>query len=201
MRLPFTVLGLVLAPQVASAHGSLAGGGGFYAGLEHPFLAWEHTILLIGLGLVLGGVGRFAARLPLWSLLVGLGLGLAFAPLPGLAGAGPAVLLLAVGTGAALVLGLRLPVAVLAVLALCCGAAVGLDTGVPPPPNMTAVEVYAPYLGVVVGVCLIVLNAMAVASVAVRPPFTIAVRMAGSWIIAIALMVLALHVRQLTGAA
>lgn len=138
------------------------------------------------------------ARLPVLSLLAGLGAGLAFGPFLGMAGSGPAVLLLSVLTGLALVLAMRLPVVVLSLLALCTGAAVGLDTGVPPPPNMTAVETYAPYFGVIVGVYLIVLNAMAIASVATRPPYTIAVRMAGSWIIAIAVMVLALHLRQFT---
>lgn len=200
MKYRVSALILALTPQVALAHGSLAGGGGFYAGLAHPFLAWEHTILLIGLGLSLGSLRRIAARLPLAALLCGLVAGLALAPFFGVAGAGPAVLVLAVVAGAAVVLALDLPVGVLAPLALATGMAVGLDTGVPPPPNMTAVEVYAPYFGVVVGVFLVVLNAMALASLANRPPFTIAVRMVGSWIIAIALMVLALHLRQFTGA-
>lgn len=191
---------LALTPEVAQAHGTLAGGGGFYAGLAHPFLAWEHTILLIGLGLLLGGLGRLHARLPLWSLLIGLVTGLALGPLLGMAGSGPAVLLIALLAGATLAMAIRLPVQVLAIMALGSGLAVGLDTGVPPPPNMTAVELYAPYLGVVVGVHLIVLNAMAVASIATRPPFTIAVRMAGSWIIAIAVLVLVLHLRNFVGA-
>ncbi|MEO6301505.1 MAG: hypothetical protein ABIV25_05460, partial [Paracoccaceae bacterium] len=141
------------------------------------------------------------ARLPLWSLLIGLGAGLALGPYLGFVGSGSAVLLLAIVLGSVLALAMRVPVAVLAILALGAGVAVGLDTGMPIPPNMTAVEVYAPYVGVVVGVYLIVLNAMALSSVATRPPFTIAVRMAGSWIIAIALMVLALHLRQFTGVA
>ena len=200
MKLRVGAVALALMPDAALAHGTLAGGGGFYAGLAHPFLAWEHTILLVGLGLSLGALGRLWARSPLWGLLIGLGMGLALGPFLGFAGSGTAVLLLAIVIGAALALALRLPVAVLTVLAVGTGAAVGLDTGMPIPPNMTAVEVYAPYFGVVVGAYLIVLNAMALSSVATRPPFTIAVRMAGSWIIAIALMVLALHLRQFTGA-
>lgn len=200
MRFRAAAVLLAFAPDGAAAHGSLAGGGGFYAGLQHPFLAWEHTILLIGLGLLLGGSGRIAARVPLWNLLAGLASGLAFGSKLGLTGTGPAVLILSLVAGGALVLAMRVPLLLLAALALCTGIAVGLDTGVPPPPNMTAAEVYAPYLGVLVGVFLIVLNMMALASVAKRPPYTIAVRMAGSWIIAIALMVLALHLRKFTGA-
>ncbi len=200
MKRRVSALLLALTPQTAVAHGALAGGGGFYAGLAHPFLAWEHTILLIGLGLLLGGLERVKARLPLIGLLIGLGSGLAFGPTLALAGSATIVLLLAILTGAALALALRLPVALLAVLALCTGNAIGLDTGVPPPPSAAAIELYAPYVGVIVGAFLIVLNAMALASVATRPVFAIAVRMAGSWIIAIALMVLALHLRPLTGA-
>lgn len=200
MKRRVSALLLALTPQTAVAHGALAGGGGFYAGLAHPFLAWEHTILLIGLGLLLGGLERVKARLPLIGLLIGLGSGLAFGPTLALAGSATVVLLLAILTGAALALALRLPVPLLAVLALCTGNAIGLDTGVPPPPSAAAIELYAPYVGVIVGAFLIVLNAMALASVATRPVFAIAVRMAGSWIIAIALMVLALHLRPLTGA-
>ena len=60
---------------------------------------------------------------------------------------------------------------------------------------------YAPYAGVFVGVFLLALNAMALASVAHRPPYTIAVRVAGSWIAATAVMVLALRLRDLGAAA
>ncbi|WP_054006532.1 HupE/UreJ family protein [Cypionkella psychrotolerans] len=200
MRLRVGVVLLALTPQAAAAHGTLAGGGGFYAGIEHPFLAWEHTILLIGLGLLLGRLGRMRARLPLCGLLIGLGAGLIFGPALGFPGSGVSILLLAMLAGAIVVLMLPVPMLLLAVLMLMGGVAVGLDTGVPPPPDMTAIELYAPYLGVVVGVFLIVLNVMALASLATRPPYTIAVRMVGSWIIAIAMMVLALHLRQITGA-
>ncbi|MGV8951236.1 MAG: HupE/UreJ family protein [Cypionkella sp.] len=200
MRLRVRVVFLALTPQAAAAHGTLAGGGGFYAGVEHPFLAWEHTILLIGLGLLLGRLGRIDAWLPLWGLLIGLGSGLSLAATLGGAGAGPVVLLLAMLTGAVVVVAMPLPMLLLALLAAAIGAAIGLDTGVPPPPDMTAIELYAPYVGVVVGVFLIVLNVMALASLATRPPYTIAVRMVGSWIVAIAMMLLALHLRHVTGA-
>lgn len=196
MKVGVGVVVLALVPQAASAHGSLAGGGGFYAGIAHPFLAWEHTIVLIGLGLLIGSLGRLNGRIPLLCLLIGLCAGLASEPILQLAWSGTFVLVLAVTAGIALVVGKPLPLALTAILALITGAAVALDTGVPPPPNMTAVEVYAPYFGVTVGVFLIVLNAMAVATWATHPPFTIGVRMVGSWIAAIALMLLALHLRQ-----
>ena len=52
----------------AQAHGTLAGGGGFYAGAAHPFLAVEHLLLLLAGGMLLGRVrgdqGPQAARAP-----------------------------------------------------------------------------------------------------------------------------------------
>ena len=71
----------------------------------------------------------------------------------------------------------------------------GLDTGVPVPTSTGLIGVYAPCLGGFV----IVLNVAALASVPVRPPLPIVLRVAGSWIAAAALMVLALECRRLTG--
>ena len=81
----------------------------------------------------------------------------------------------------------------LVLLAAAAGLATGLDTGVPP----ATVATWVPYAGVLVGVFLIVLNAMAAATVARRPPYGIAVRVAGSWITAAAVMLLALHTRRM----
>lgn len=187
----------------AQAHGTLAGGGGFYAGAAHPFLAVEHLLLLLAAGMLLGRArrdqGPRAARAPLWGLAAGLAAGL----LVGATGVQPRwlaelALALAMLAGGALAAGtLRPPQAVALAAGLVAGLVVGLDTGVPA--QAGGIAALAPYAGVFAGVFLIVLNMMALGSVAVRPPFTIALRIAGSWIAAVALMVLALQLRGAAG--
>ncbi len=191
---------LALLATCADAHGTLPNGGGFYAGLAHPFLAWEHLLLALGLGLLLGRAGRPRARLALVCLAGALGLGL------GLETFGIALPLSTIGILGLAVLGgvlvasaLPLPVAVLAVAGGSAGLLIGSDTGVPPPQGPLSVGTFMPYAGVFVGIFLIVLDAMVLASIARRPPWTIAVRIAGSWIAAAALMVLALQVRRTVG--
>jgi urease accessory protein len=179
----------------ADAHGTLPGGGGFYAGALHPFLAWEHFLLLLALGALLGRQPHRPGQAALIGLAVALGTGLALGGAGVALPAGSGILAAAALTGAALAAGLPVPGPALALLAAGCGLAIGVDSGVPQPAGAAAATVYAPYAGVFVGVFLIALNAMTLASVACRSPYTIAVRVAGSWITAAAVMVLALHFR------
>ena len=190
---------LLLCPQAAMAHGSLPGGGGFYAGLSHPFLAWEHLILLIGLGLLVGQRGRIAGHPPLAALTVGLVAGLIF-------GAGTVaspfvvpILLLSILCGAFLVLAWLAPTALLACLALVAGLSLGYDTGMPVAASPAFADTVMPYVGVTVGVMLAVLNAMALSSVAEGFVARIGLRIAGSWIIAATAMVLALRLGHVGG--
>lgn len=187
-----------LAAGPAQAHGALPGGGGFYAGLAHPFLAWEHLLLLLALGLIFGRQPRRPGRAPLTGLALGLAAGLALGAAGVVSAAAPLAVLTAAGlTGLALALAPPLPIPALAAFATACGLAVGIDTGAPVPPEAGAIAAATPSAGVFVGVFLIVLNAIAIASLAHRPPWTIAVRIAGSWVAAAAVMVLALQLRRL----
>lgn len=185
-----------LAAGPAAAHGGLPGGEGFLPGLLHPFVAIEHLLLLLALGL-LAGQGP-PARRGAGFAAVGLGL------LAGLAGtrgglSEPSVVaptILGLGCVAGCLLALapgRPPRLLLPLLAAAAGLAVGLDTDAAPAGVPWAVVAGA-VAGVLVGAYLIVLDAAALAVAAARPPFAIAVRVAGSWIAAIALMLLALSV-------
>lgn len=201
MSRSIVLIAALLLAGPAGAHGTLPGGGGFYAGAAHPFLAWEHLLALLAVGLLVGRWMGVAGRLPLVSLAASLGLGLLLGALGyGAVSLSAVALALATLGGVGLALAAPLP-RVVPALAAAVGLVVGLDTGVPAPTSTGVVEVYAPYLGVVAGVFLIVLNAAALASVAVRPPFPIALRVAGSWIAAAALMVLAFEYRRLVGTA
>ena len=185
----------------AHAHGAMAGGGGFYSGAAHPFLAWDHLLLLLVTGLLLGRRPNQTARLPLFclavSLLLGLGsetAGLDLQAYPGL------VLGLGLVSGLLLAAGVSPSIAAMSCLAFLTGVSVGLDTDVPLLTAASDLNAYTTYVGVIAAVFLIVLNMMALSLAVNRPPMTIGLRIAGSWIAAISLMVLTLHFRGLTGA-
>lgn len=184
---------LMLVPEQVAAHGSLPGGGGFYAGALHPLLAIEHALAVLSLGLVVGSQTSDYSRSPVIALAIGLGSGLAVAMT--VDNAEPALLGMSVAFGCALAAALPVPVWVLSVMAGLTGWIVGSDTDLPQPAAPDAFTAFAPYAGVFVGVFLITLNAAAISSSALRPALRIAVRVLGSWIAAIALMVLALRLR------
>jgi urease accessory protein len=182
---------LLLAATPAAAHGTLPGGGGFYAGAMHPFLAGDHLILLFGLGLALGKHGE---RRALIGLLVALIAGF-WATTLTLGTMQPAVLALALAIGCALAAGLKTTRTIAVGGAVIAGFLVGADTDGPSGAN--AIIAYA---GVTLGVFLIVLNAMALAHLGARKLNGVPLRVAGSWIAAAAMLVLAFVARTQFGA-
>ena len=186
---------LALAGGPAAAHGGLPGGGGFLAGALHPLVAIEHLILLLGLGLLSGQLPP-ARRSPGFAA-VGLGV-LGGLTADGLGDWSATTVVPIAILGLAVVMGVivafvasRVPAAVVLPLAALVGLAVGLDTDVPSGSDGGAAALVAPIAGVLTGVYLVVLDAAALAAVAAQPPFPVAVRIVGSWIAAIALMLFA----------
>lgn len=182
----------------ASAHGTLAESADFYAGALHPFLAWEHTILLIGLGLMLGRPLGPVGRWSILCLVAGLAAGL-LVEAGLLAGAAPiAILLAGLLAGGVIAAGLSVPQGVRAAFAGIAGLLVGIDTDVAMSMPAGPLAGATPLLGVVTGCLLIVLNMMALSSLAKAAPWTIGVRIAGSWIVAVAFLVLAVTLTRVT---
>jgi urease accessory protein len=175
---------LIFSASAAEAHGTLPGGGGFYSGALHPLVALEHFLVLLAAGLALG---RDGYRRPLWALAVGLGAGLWL----GEAGLSVLLLVLTLGLGSVLVLQWRAPEWVHWVALLAIGLAVGLDTDVPQTAPLLAA------LGVAVTVFLITLNAFALGHALAGSRAALVLRVAGAWMLAAALMVLALSLRVL----
>lgn len=177
---------LMMAALPAQAHGTLPGGGGFYSGALHPLVALEHLLALLASGLILG---RDGLRRPLWALGVGLVAGLWL----GVTVAGLTVGLLAVtlGFGALLALQIRVPEWAYGALLLAVGLAVGLETDLP------ALNARLAAVGVSAAVFLITMNAFALGSVLAGSRLSVALRVAGAWMLAVALMVLALNLRGL----
>jgi urease accessory protein len=183
---------LLLAATPAAAHGTLPGGGGFYAGLLHPFLAGDHLLVLIGVGILLG---RLGLRRPLLGLLTGLIAGYG-ATLLQLGSLQPAILLLALAIGGVLAAAVRLNAWMVIAVAMIAGLLVGADTD--GPAGATAIIAYA---GVTAAVFLIVLNAMALAHFGAGKLNGVPLRVAGSWIAAAAILVLAFLAREVIGVA
>jgi urease accessory protein len=175
---------LLLLASPAAAHGNLPGGGGFATGFVHPFVATEHLLVLMALGLLMG---RQAMRLPLIGLLGGFATGVAFgAVMP------PQALILcaALGFGALISVNLRLPAFALIMLAGVTGWMVGADTD-----GITGATALMAFAGAVGGLLMIVLNSMAVGQIAAGHLNGVPLRVAGSWIAAAAMLVLAFLLR------
>lgn len=205
MIAPIGLALLLLSAPPAGAHGALAGGGGFYAGAAHPFLAADHLLALAAFGLLLGRASRRSAGPAMAALAVALLGGLALASAgEGSSGASLALLATTVLTGGLVALAAPVPPLGAAAITALGGLAIGLTTDVPPfdwPADASGLVTYAlPFAGVLVGVFLIALNVMALATAARRPPFTVGVRIAGSWAAAAALMAFALQIRRIGGA-
>ena len=183
---------LLLTAGPAAAHGTLPGSGGFASGMAHPFLAGEHLLLLIGLGLLIGGHGL---RRPLLGLLAGLVVGYGLTLLePGPLQA--AILMLALVIGGLLTAAMRVSDVMVLATALFAGLLVGADTD--GPTGNSAIMAYA---GVTAAAFLIVLNTMALAYLGARRLDGLPLRVAGSWIAAAAILVLAFLARGALGVA
>lgn len=175
-----------LLASPAAAHGTLPGGDGFAAGFAHPFVAAEHLLALLALGIL---IGRQATRRPLPGLLAGLIAGFG-AGLLALGTLQPLILLIGLVTGIVLAANLQLSDFIVTGCALIVGLTVGADTD-----GLTMIAA----AGTVTGVFAVVLNAMAAAEFAAPRLNGIPLRIAGSWVAAAALLILAFLLRPVLG--
>lgn len=181
-QLRHPVVLLLVFAQPAMAHGTLAGSNSFYAGMLHPVVALTHALGLLALGALMG---RDATRIPLWGVAAGAlggtlsGIMLPQPP-PWLA---DGAVLLALGACACMLALRRQPgQPMLAAGATVLGLGIGLGTELP---NLPALG------GLGVGMALMTLNSLALARVAQRWP--VSLQIAGSWMLAIAILALAFH--------
>jgi hydrogenase/urease accessory protein HupE len=181
-------------PAVAEAHTPIEGLGDFYNGMLHPLVVPAHLLALLGVGLLIGrqppaalqpAALGFLAATTLGLLGAGLGWSLS-AETPLLAGAAICGLLLAWGS--------PLPAWLGSVSGIALGFAIGTDSG----QGISETQAVAAALtGTGVSVYLLFLYALATAdSLRKRHWQQVAVRVAGSWIAASSILVLALTVIQ-----
>ena len=184
-------LGVLTAASIAHAHAPINGIGGFYAGFLHPVTGLEHVLPFVALGILAGQQGdRLAPTLFLFAAMVMLG-ALGALWIPALPYIGLLNILSGVVLGALVAAAWRLPGMVLSVIAIVFGLSHGFANGA------ALNGAFKPYLyipglglaGLVVPACL-----MIVVDLILRQKYDwmrIAVRVAGSWITAISVLVLA----------
>jgi urease accessory protein len=162
--------------------------GDFYGGVLHPLTALEHVLPFLALGLLAGQQGARAAR---WLLLVfplGLLVGTAFAAV-----APAAYWLTPLNHVSFVVLGLllatawRMPLALLIALGLLFGLSHGYENGSALTPEVAA-HLFVPGVALIGFMAAAVVSAVTLALTAKAHWLRIGVRVVGSWIAAIGIL-------------
>jgi urease accessory protein len=185
--LGLAVLAVLIAPQAAEAHGNFAGLGNFYGGLLHPLLVPAEMLAVVSVGLLLGSNGSMACRAGVPAFGIGVSAGLAIAQAITI----PALLFSALPLAAAaiaaalLIVGVRIPRAISVPVALAAGVAVGMDAT---PDAGDASSILVASAATVLASTAAVLVIAALVLDRKQPWLSIAVRVAGSWIVACALL-------------
>lgn len=182
-RLPLGVaFSLVTFP--ARAHDALDGAGPFVNGILHPIIEPAHLLALIALGLWIGRQDHDALRRAIVALAVALIAGLLAGPLAAMPSNVPIIAALVLGCLAAS--GWQGPARLVAMVAVVTAVLIGFDS---------AADDGVLALGIWTGAMLIVLNVVNLAMRINAAWLHVGLRVAGAWIAAIALMLLALSLR------
>ena len=196
MRRWLTVLSLVLWPEAASAHGAVPGIEGFYQGLVHPFVEIGEVLAVIVIGFIIGRHDK-AVRGNAWpaylgALILGMLAGL-LVPRPEQISLVPWALGL-VG-GVIVAIHRKLPHRLLYAIAITAGALAGL---VATPDGGEWRDIAFTAAGGLTGLLLALFYAIAAAIWIDRhrrwPWLQIGLRILGSWIAAICVLMLALAI-------
>jgi len=173
------------------------GMGDFISGLLHPWMTPTHLIILLALGLWLGQRVPLRLGLPLQVFVPGAAVALALTNLHWVAVVPPPLLVaMALVAGAVVALEVRLPASAGAVMLGAAALAIGLDSGVE---TGTPWAIFKTLLGTWVSLGLGLINAGYYVSLATERQkkwISIGVRVAGSWIVAVSLMMLAFAWRK-----
>ena len=192
------VAGLILLalPARAQAHAAVQGMGEFVGGFLHPLLTPAHLLVLVSLGLLFGQERPLRLRRPMSVFAFCAALGLVATGV-GAVGGVPQTFLIVIGlfVGGLVALAVPLPSWVRMAAGAAAGLALGMDSGVDPgtASMATAKTLFATWASL----CVWVVN---LAFYSARLPtyqwVQIGVRVAGSWIVAIAFMMLAFTLRR-----
>jgi urease accessory protein len=182
---------LLLATAAARAHAVVPGIGGFPGGLLHPLLVPAHVLTLIALGLL---TGSFPARTQV-CLLASFGAGtiVAFALIAMAFSAAQTetyVLCLGAAMGLVLAANIGLPAPAIAVVSAAVAGTLIFDSV---PPVLSVTETATSLTGTTLSAIALVAATALISRALPGRIGPIAIRIAGSWIAASAIMVLALR--------
>jgi hydrogenase/urease accessory protein HupE len=177
----------------AAAHTSIAGVGLFPNGLLHPIAVPQQLMLLIGLGLWMGR--QSDRRIPAFLAALNIGLITGYIATTWLdpsAISGAALALLTLIFGAIVALNRSLPIPIGIILLALAGLTLGLDSK---PEALGVNESLLLGFGIWIGVNIIAVNVLALSAKLHHPIAVIGIRIVGSWLIAISLILLAFALR------
>ena len=186
----------LLVPTHAEAHTPIKGAGEVVSGFLHPFLTPTHLLVLLSVGLLLGQRLPLRLQWPLMVFAVFAAAGLSATSLHAIAGLSQTILI-ALGLCAGGLVALAAPLPAWARLTACAvaGLALGLDSGADP--GTTGAAMARMLLATWVSLLLCVGD---IAFYSSRLPsyrwVQTGIRVVGSWIVAIALLMLAFALRR-----
>lgn len=196
-RLSTALVLLLVSSAGAEAHMTLKGFGHFTNGALHPLVTPAHVLILLGLGVWIGQHPPLRLKLPMAIFGAFSAAGLTLTLTGWIAEVHPAFLAgVALCAGTAVAVGKQLPTWVRGVFLAAGGLAIGLDSVAEPG---TAKAVAAMLLGTWLAILLLVVNVAHYISLAAEKNkqwLDIAIRVAGSWIVAISLLILAFALRK-----
>lgn len=191
---PLAVLAL---PAHADAHMTVQGMSSFMTGALHPLMTPPHVIILLALGLAVGQHVPLRLGKPLQVFAACSAIGLALTATGRIAGVHPAILSgIAFALGGLVALGKELPTVVRATLIGAGALAIGLDSGME---TGGAMAIFGTLAGTWIGLLVYLVNFAFYTSLAAEKKqqwLQIAIRVAGSWILAISLLMLAFALRK-----
>jgi len=188
-------LGLLSSPATAQAHSPVPGAGDFISGLLHPLTTPTHVLLIVGLGLVAGRRPLAELKMPMAVFAALAALALTLTATGWIKSVYPPVLIaIALVAAALLALEKMLTPAALSALFAAAALALGLDSAVETGSTTTRIKTL---LGNGLSLIVLVADLAIYVSLAGEAKWLkIALRIAGSWILAIGLLVLAFSLRR-----
>ena len=189
------LLGILFLPATAQAHSPIKGAGDFINGLLHPLSTPTHILIIIGLGLLAGRQAARDLKAPLWTFAPLSALALALTTLGWIKEVYPPLLVcIALCAGVLLALGNIPPVSVVCVLFGGAALGLGLDSAAEAAGSASTIK---SLLGNWISLNLLIFDLAFYVTLGGQAAWLkIALRVAGSWLIAISLMVLAFSFRS-----
>lgn len=181
--------------STVQAHMLVDGAGDLGNGALHPLMTPAHLLIMVGLALMLAQQVPLDLKTPVRTFAPLSAIALALTATGPIAGM-PQPLLVGIALGLGILVGLEMRVSLPFRVLACAVAAIGigLDSGLE---NGSGVATVKSLLGTWLAMnALVIYLAMAASNATDKPWARIGLRIAGSWIIAISLMVLAFSLRK-----